>query len=116
MDCIGAISLLVDLSYFPLNALLQGGENDNVSNNVIIMRAARIAKLGARAGRFTKLVKLLRFLPGVKGDNEDEPRFNEAPSAKVITARLLTALSTRVSCLIITMVKVMPIFNFWSFP
>jgi hypothetical protein len=37
-------------------------------------------------------------------------------TAKVIYAKLITALSTRVSCLIIIMVMVMPIFSFWSFP
>ena len=35
---------------------------------VIIARAARIAKLGARVGRFTKMVKMLRFLPGMGGE------------------------------------------------
>jgi len=37
-------------------------------------------------------------------------------SAKVISAKLLMALSTRVSCLIIIMVMVMPFFSFWQFP
>lgn len=110
MDCIGACSLLVDLSYVPLMDLLDGAGGQDVSNNVIIMRAARIAKLGARAGRFTKLVKLLRFLPGMSQDTGDQF------TAKVISAKLLMALSTRVSCLIIIMVMVMPIFNFWQFP
>eukprot|EP00933_Yihiella_yeosuensis_P035875 TRINITY_DN29514_c0_g1_i1.p1 TRINITY_DN29514_c0_g1~~TRINITY_DN29514_c0_g1_i1.p1 ORF type:complete len:772 (-),score=106.12 TRINITY_DN29514_c0_g1_i1:169-2361(-) len=85
-------------------------ESSDVSNNVIIMRAARIAKLGARAGRFTKLVKLLRFLPGMKrgGDN--------LGTARVISARLITALSTRTSCLIIVLVMIMPLFSMWTYP
>mmetsp|Transcript_49527 Transcript_49527/g.77224 ORF Transcript_49527/g.77224 Transcript_49527/m.77224 type:complete len:1177 (+) Transcript_49527:90-3620(+) len=111
MDCIGACSLLVDLSYLPFMALLEGGDNQDVSNNVIIMRAARIAKLGARAGRFTKLVKLLRFLPGMSQET-GKGEF----TAKVITTKLLTALSTRVSCLIIILVMIMPFFSLWSYP
>jgi hypothetical protein len=111
MDCIGACSLLVDLSYLPFMGLLEGGDNQDVSNNVIIMRAARIAKLGARAGRFTKLVKLLRFLPGMSQET-GKGEF----TAKVITTKLLTALSTRVSCLIIILVMIMPFFSLWSYP
>lgn len=47
---------------------------------VIIARAARIAKLGARVGRFTKMVKMLRFLPGMGGEKAQG-------SAKVESAR-----------------------------
>jgi len=110
MDLLGAGSLLLDLSYL---GLLQGGDgsgNGSVSNNVVIMRAARIAKLGARAGRFTRLVKLLRFLPGMREQGTDQG------TAKVISSRLITALSTRVSCLIIIMVMVMPMFSMWTYP
>lgn len=49
-------------------------------NEVIIARAARIAKLGARVGRFTKMVKMLRFLPGMGGEKAQG-------SAKVETAK-----------------------------
>merc|ERR1719265_955651 len=108
MDLLGAGSLLLDLSY--LGLLQSGGGNGSVSNNVVIMRAARIAKLGARAGRFTRLVKLLRFLPGMQEQGADQG------TAKVISARLITALSTRVSCLIIVMVMVMPMFSMWTYP
>lgn len=106
MDLLGAASLLLDLSYLGLLDIISGS-NNSVASNVVVMRAARIAKLGARASRFTKLVKLLRFLPGMdKGQ----------ATAKVISARLLTALSTRVSCLIILMVVLMPVFSLYSFP
>jgi hypothetical protein len=108
MDLLGAGSLLLDLHY--LGLLSNTGERSAVSNNVVIMRAARIAKLGARAGRFTRLVKLLRFLPGMREQGTDQG------TAKVISARLITALSTRVSCLIIVMVMVMPMFSMWTYP
>eukprot|EP00927_Polykrikos_kofoidii_P028472 TRINITY_DN24855_c0_g2_i1.p1 TRINITY_DN24855_c0_g2~~TRINITY_DN24855_c0_g2_i1.p1 ORF type:complete len:1003 (-),score=207.04 TRINITY_DN24855_c0_g2_i1:122-2974(-) len=113
MDLLGAASLLLDLSYLELATLPtrgNSGDSESVSNNVVIMRAARIAKLGARAGRFTRLVKLLRFLPGMREQGAD------AGTAKVISARLITALSTRVSCLIIVMVMVMPMFSMWTYP
>jgi len=108
MDLIGAASLLLDLSY--ITGSDEPVTEDSVSNNVIIMRAARIAKLGARAGRFTKLMKLLRFLPGM-GSVDDG-----AGTAKLISSKLTTALSTRTSCLIILLVMIMPLFNLWAYP
>eukprot|EP00930_Biecheleria_cincta_P033657 TRINITY_DN23318_c0_g1_i1.p1 TRINITY_DN23318_c0_g1~~TRINITY_DN23318_c0_g1_i1.p1 ORF type:complete len:1004 (-),score=156.38 TRINITY_DN23318_c0_g1_i1:63-3074(-) len=105
MDMLGACSLLLDLSFL---GILSG--SDEGGSNVIVMRAARIAKLGARAGRFTKLVKLLRFLPGMDGYGSD------AGTAKVLSARLNQALSTRVSVLIITMVLITPLFSLFTFP
>jgi len=104
MDILGAVSLLLDMSYI---GILGGQEG---SSNVVIMRAARIAKLGARAGRFTKLVKLLRFLPGMQGYG------NQLGTAKAVNARLNQGLSIRVSCLIITMVMITPLFSLWTFP
>jgi len=108
MDVLGAGSLLLDLSYLPIPLTSQS--SGDMSNNVVIMRMARVAKLGARAGRFTKLVKLLRFLPGLseKGAN--------IGTAKLISSRLTTMLSTRASCLIIVIVMIMPLFSIWTFP
>ncbi|CAJ1339262.1 unnamed protein product, partial [Effrenium voratum] len=107
MDILGAFSLLLDMNYIGIQAMLQSA--GGVGNQVVIARAARIAKLGARVGRFTKLVKLLRFLPGM-GDQA------AVGSARVINSRLTHSLSTRVSCLIILLVLVIPLFTMWSFP
>eukprot|EP00440_Ansanella_granifera_P036414 gb/GFBE01039513.1/.p1 GENE.gb/GFBE01039513.1/~~gb/GFBE01039513.1/.p1 ORF type:complete len:1034 (+),score=227.02 gb/GFBE01039513.1/:1-3102(+) len=110
MDLLGAVSLLLDLSYIGIMSSLQ--DSSGVGEQVVIMRAARIAKLGARAGRFTKLVKLLRFLPGMNSGQNDA----SAGAAKAISGRLIQALSTRVSCLIIIMVMITPLFSMWTFP
>jgi len=107
MDLLGAASLLMDMSFV---TRLFSSQGSSMSGNVTIMRAARMAKLGARAGRFTKLVKLLRFLPGMVETKLDQG------TAKVISSQLITALSTRVSCLIIIMVMVMPLFTMWTQP
>eukprot|EP00928_Gymnodinium_smaydae_P027432 TRINITY_DN21224_c0_g1_i1.p1 TRINITY_DN21224_c0_g1~~TRINITY_DN21224_c0_g1_i1.p1 ORF type:complete len:1122 (-),score=212.03 TRINITY_DN21224_c0_g1_i1:105-3365(-) len=109
MDLLGAVSLLMDVTYLPFAAALRGGGGSS-ADNMMIMRAARIAKLGARAGRFTRLVKLLRFLPGMREVTAD------AGTAKVISNRLVTALSMRVSCLIIVLVLVMPVFTLLTYP
>jgi len=107
MDFIGAFSLLIDLTYvFPASQTVESG----VGDNAIIMRAARIGKLGARAGRFSKLVKLLRFLPGMPKTTGDEG------TARVISTRLITALSTRTCGLIILLVMIMPLFSMEMYP
>merc|ERR1719409_2118989 len=85
-------------------------DTDDLGKNAVVMRAARVAKLGARAGRFTRLVKFLRFLPGMKQQGADQG------TAKVISGQLMTALSTRVSCLIIVMVMVLPTFSIVTYP
>jgi len=107
MDLLGAVSLLVDLSYLGLTTQSLGESG----SNTVILRAARVAKLGARAGRFTRLAKLLRFLPGMKA-----LQGTDQGTAKVISARLISSLSMRVSLLIIVMVVVTPLFSMWTYP
>lgn len=100
MDLIGALSLLLDLSYVGLLS----------DNSTQAKRIAGMLKLGARVGRFTKLVKLLRFLPGM-GEAS-----SEQGTAKTISARLINSVSIRVSCLIIVLVVVTPLFSLWTYP
>jgi hypothetical protein len=111
MDLLGTFSLLLDISYFRENA----GGKSGMGGNAVIMRAARAAKLGARAGRFTRLLKLLRFLPGFNGviDDGSGPALS---NAKGLTQLLVGKLSTRVSCLIIILVMVLPVFTMFTKP
>lgn len=120
MDLLGTVSMLLDLTYVVGSSALANNQmNDRelgsddggftyFSDNIVVLRAARAAKLGARAGRFTKLVKVMRFIPGMKkqvGINEGQGAANK------ISKALTMALSTRVSCLIIVMVMILPIFT-----
>lgn len=105
MDLVGACSVPLDHS----------AVSDNLPrnfDNAVVMRAARTARLGARAGRFTKLVKLLRFLPGVNPQGLGSGH----GTAKTMSNALIQSLSTRVSCLIIVMVMVMPLFDLATYP
>eukprot|EP00933_Yihiella_yeosuensis_P029403 TRINITY_DN2304_c0_g2_i1.p1 TRINITY_DN2304_c0_g2~~TRINITY_DN2304_c0_g2_i1.p1 ORF type:complete len:1031 (-),score=168.06 TRINITY_DN2304_c0_g2_i1:368-3157(-) len=102
MDIVGVLSVPLDHSLVTNNMPLS-------LDNTVVMRAARMAKLGARAGRFTKLVKLMRFLPGMDSGGAGS-------TAKVISATLNMALSTRVSGLIIVMVMVLPLFELTTYP
>lgn len=102
MDLIGALTVILDINYiYRFQA--------SISSNVVLMRLARVAKLGVRAGRFTKLVKLMRFLPGMRGGAD-------LGTAKLISNQLTLLLSMRVSILIILVVVIMPVFSIWSFP
>lgn len=105
MDIVGALSVPLDLSIVN-EALPQNFDN------AVVMRAARTARLGARAGRFTKLVKLLRFLPGVN----TQAITGSQGAAKTMSNALMHSLSTRVSCLIIVMVMVLPLFDLATYP
>jgi len=109
MDILGALSLLLDMSYLEILP-----ESSDWSNNTFVLRAARIAKLSTRAGRVLRAAKLLlRFLPGMRDQISSA---EQKGSAKQISSRLVNALSVRVSCLIIIMVLVMPLFSMWTYP
>eukprot|EP00931_Biecheleriopsis_adriatica_P046559 TRINITY_DN26755_c0_g1_i2.p1 TRINITY_DN26755_c0_g1~~TRINITY_DN26755_c0_g1_i2.p1 ORF type:complete len:1269 (-),score=357.48 TRINITY_DN26755_c0_g1_i2:10-3816(-) len=103
MDLLGVLSVPLD------HSLVTNAIPDGLDSNAVVMRAARMAKLGARAGRFTKLVKLLRFMPGMQ-------QTNSAGTAKVISGTLNMALSVRVALLIIVMVMVLPLFSMATYP
>ncbi|KAF4677834.1 Calcium/calmodulin-dependent 3',5'-cyclic nucleotide phosphodiesterase 1B [Perkinsus chesapeaki] len=111
MDFIGAFSLFLDISW----AL---GDNDSslkfnsgVGSNVVLLRAARTTKLGARAGRITRVMRLLKWLPGVTSIQDES-----AGTAKVLGSRLMNALSTRVSMMTIGLVMVLPLFDMMKYP
>lgn len=109
MDVLGTISILLDVSYTnPFQELHE-------DQHLFVMRTARLAKFGARAGRFTRLMKLPRFLGGMHQKNK-EPWEQDAKTARVISNQTNTALSTRVSCLIILMVIVLPLFDIERYP
>eukprot|EP00929_Paragymnodinium_shiwhaense_P064314 TRINITY_DN32207_c0_g1_i1.p1 TRINITY_DN32207_c0_g1~~TRINITY_DN32207_c0_g1_i1.p1 ORF type:complete len:1331 (-),score=275.26 TRINITY_DN32207_c0_g1_i1:89-4081(-) len=107
MDLVGITSVPLDHSIF--TRLTEGG-TDGVDSSVLV-RLTRLARLGARAGRFTKLVKLMRYLPGMK-----EAQHETKNTAQVVAAKILSVLSMNVSCLIIMMVIMLPIFDLIRFP
>ncbi|CAK9107033.1 Uncharacterized protein SCF082_LOCUS49837, partial [Durusdinium trenchii] len=105
-------------------------------SKILLLRASRAARVGARAGRLTRVLRLCRcfleFDEGAaasthglrakpKGFEALEERFEEQPSvkksiAKVISVRLNNLLATRVAALTIFLVMVMPLFDVMSFP
>lgn len=105
MDLVGVLSIPLDHSLI-VNNMPSGIEN------TAVMRSARMAKLGARAGRFMKLISRIkqRVLSG-KDDTEER-----GDTAKVMSGILNHSLSVRVSSLIIAMVFLLPIFEMWTYP
>merc|ERR1719333_1846726 len=80
--------------------------------NMIVVRAARATKLGACAGRLSRVMKLLRFLPFVNSGSQE----SDVKMARVISSQLTNVLSTRVAFLTICIVVVLPIFGMFSYP
>ncbi|KAF4658945.1 Calcium/calmodulin-dependent 3',5'-cyclic nucleotide phosphodiesterase 1B [Perkinsus chesapeaki] len=106
MDLLGALSLVFDISW-----ALGDSESFLEGANVVLLRAARAAKLGARAGRIARISKLLRWMPGI-GRVEDKT----AGTAAVLGTRLMNALSTRVALLVLGLVVVLPFFEIIKYP
>lgn len=110
MDSMGTISMLFEISF----VFGSHGKIDNKDQNVntLLLRAARASKVGARAGRFSKVVKVLNFLH--KQDvNELKGPTNEA---RVLNAKLMMVLSSKVAMLTIALVMGVPLLNIGRFP
>mmetsp|Transcript_1362 Transcript_1362/g.3657 ORF Transcript_1362/g.3657 Transcript_1362/m.3657 type:complete len:1087 (-) Transcript_1362:78-3338(-) len=108
MDLLGAGSLILDITYFGLD--LQAGSTDSA----VVLRAARVLKLSARAGRFVRVVRLLRFVPGWAQAATQNP---DSLSTQAISSRLVAALAARTSLLIILVVVVLvPLVDVGSYP
>lgn len=100
MDIIGTLSLIVEFS-----AVKTQMQQNSLTQNSVVMRATRASKIGARAGRLTRLVKLMRFLPFLR----NRKRADDGSTAKVISSKLISRVSSIVACLIIFSVQVLPL-------
>eukprot|EP00933_Yihiella_yeosuensis_P036762 TRINITY_DN30550_c0_g1_i1.p1 TRINITY_DN30550_c0_g1~~TRINITY_DN30550_c0_g1_i1.p1 ORF type:complete len:1390 (-),score=196.92 TRINITY_DN30550_c0_g1_i1:177-4346(-) len=78
-----------------------------------LVRITKFVKLGARAGRISRIVKLMRFLPGLKETKAD---MQDQSTAKMISRSLNNVLSTRVAGLLVLTVVMIPLTEFWSYP
>mmetsp|Transcript_54188 Transcript_54188/g.129072 ORF Transcript_54188/g.129072 Transcript_54188/m.129072 type:complete len:1134 (+) Transcript_54188:102-3503(+) len=115
-DLIGTASLVMDLSWVDARTIIDDGARDAapmVTSNLVILRAARLSKLGARAGRLLKVLKMIWLVPGMaRSDSLKKGK----TIAKVLSAKLLTAVSVRISLLITLMVLLLPIYSIWTYP
>mmetsp|Transcript_1067 Transcript_1067/g.2443 ORF Transcript_1067/g.2443 Transcript_1067/m.2443 type:complete len:904 (-) Transcript_1067:130-2841(-) len=115
MDIIGTVSMISDISYIlgtdATAANATDGRGGSTQASFILLRATRAAKIGARAGRLSRVVKLLRLLPCIAGQGEQQ-----VGMAKVISTQLANLLATRVAGLTIVLVMIIPLFDILTFP
>lgn len=115
MDFVGTMSMLFDISYLLGDDATAPEQvrDARASDNVVLVRIARAAKLGARAGRLSRVLKLLRYMPFLY--NKDEAK-SKVKLARVITNQLNTVLAQRVAFLTICIVVMMPVFEIFKYP
>lgn len=117
MDVIGTISMIFDISYMlgqdatVANVASSSGE---AKRNLMLLRASRAAKIGARSGRLSRMLRFLRFLPFLSGGHKEAD--DTKGIASMISGQLANLLATRVACLTIILVMVIPLFDIWTFP
>ena len=107
MDVLGTASMVSEVSI-----LLGSGGKIKESG---FLRTARAAKGGAWVGRLFKGMKCLSlFFRG--RDQELRNTNSETMEAKVISQRLQVKLSTRISCLVLTLVLLLPFLQIGLYP
>jgi cAMP-specific phosphodiesterase 4 len=99
MDVVGTLSILIDITW--INRGLSLGAN---AQDATTLRAARVAKLGARSSRLAKFAKLVKNY--LSNDKEVE---NDSDSARVISFKLGQLLASRVAALVIFLIVVSPV-------
>eukprot|EP00928_Gymnodinium_smaydae_P015225 TRINITY_DN1558_c0_g2_i5.p1 TRINITY_DN1558_c0_g2~~TRINITY_DN1558_c0_g2_i5.p1 ORF type:complete len:1215 (+),score=272.89 TRINITY_DN1558_c0_g2_i5:296-3940(+) len=105
MDILGALSVTLDHS--KVAALMP----ESFSDSSTLVRSARMVKVSTRTGRILKFINALIVLLPFKKFTKPE-----AGAAKRIAGKLQTSLSTRVACLIIFTVLVIPVFDDVRYP
>eukprot|EP00425_Heterocapsa_triquetra_P001119 CAMPEP_0195056740 /NCGR_PEP_ID=MMETSP0448-20130528/5006_1 /TAXON_ID=66468 /ORGANISM="Heterocapsa triquestra, Strain CCMP 448" /LENGTH=919 /DNA_ID=CAMNT_0040086583 /DNA_START=56 /DNA_END=2815 /DNA_ORIENTATION=- len=111
LDCIGTASVILDISFL----LGNGGKVMTMEQhpNATLLRFTRAAKVGARAGRFTKIMKMISMM---YAEREQPGKKKGGGTAVVLTKRLTRALSTKVSIVTVALVLTTPLFAISLYP
>jgi hypothetical protein len=113
MDTIGTISMVTDISYMLGSKADEPQPLQQSDRDLTFFRATRTAKIASRAGRLSRLVKVMKFLPGSGRKNDQK---GEAEKLQQISNQLTNVLSKRVACLTILLVIFMPLFTIGLYP
>lgn len=116
MDIIGTVSMIFDVSYL-LGVdvtMAQISEQHGNTNLMVLGRTLRAARAGARAGRLSRVLRIFKVIPCNRDNANMEKRAKGI--AVVISGQLSNLLATRVACLSISLVMVIPLFDVLSFP
>lgn len=112
MDIVGTLSVIFDISFLLGHDATERVFLDDAGaqSSFMLLRAARAARVGARAGRLSRVLKFFRFLPFLSEGTE------RVGMAKAISGQLSNLLATRVACITILLVIVIPLFDLLVFP
>mmetsp|Transcript_150147 Transcript_150147/g.279980 ORF Transcript_150147/g.279980 Transcript_150147/m.279980 type:complete len:938 (+) Transcript_150147:213-3026(+) len=115
MDIVGTFTMAFDISFLmgrDHKKVQTEGQGDD--HNLMLLRATRAARVGARAGRLSRVLRILRFLPFLRSQHGADPL--QGGMAGAISGQLSNLLATRVACLTILLVVVIPLFDVLTFP
>lgn len=112
-DILGTISMLFDISWCfgPDVTLPTKSGSRQHDDTIIAVRARAAVKQVARAGRLSRVLKLLRFMPFVRGGTGENYQV-----ARSISSKLTSMLSTRVAFLSLCIVVALPMFGMFTYP
>jgi hypothetical protein len=104
-DVVGTASVFLELT--PVEQRMTSfGETD-----LSVVRAARAAKLGARGVRFMKTVKILVAIALGDGMSAQPNQSGQHEEIQLVSKRLMSAISTRVSIVVLVMFLAIPLFG-----
>jgi len=116
MDIVGTISMVFEVSFL----LGQAGrikETHQNDFNAVLLRCARLAKVPARVGRLTKVLKTCSVCLGLQdAASAGEDSQTDEKSMRNLSRQLLLTLSSKVSMLAIIFVVGLPQFELYDFP
>eukprot|EP00927_Polykrikos_kofoidii_P000081 TRINITY_DN10037_c0_g1_i3.p1 TRINITY_DN10037_c0_g1~~TRINITY_DN10037_c0_g1_i3.p1 ORF type:complete len:897 (-),score=192.14 TRINITY_DN10037_c0_g1_i3:70-2760(-) len=118
MDIVGTATMIMDITYFGIGTdhTMPQETSSNAGANFVLLKATRSARVGARAGRISRVLRILRYLPFLTGSVQKFEKKEDKGIASVISGRLGNLLATRVACLTIVLVILIPVFELWTFP
>ena len=105
MDVLGTLSILLDVTMVARATLHIG---DATGTDGSVLRAARLAKIGAKSGRLAKLVRLFRLLFNKK----DKEAQTDLKGADMVSVQLSKLLAQRVAALVMIIIVAMPMLTF----
>ena len=106
MDVAGTLSILIDIR------MISKGLGLNGSSDASLLKAARIAKIGAKSGRLMKLTKLFKIFEMFFIYKGDITKDKKLPHAKEISKELSGLLSRRVASLVMIIILLTPLLTY----
>mmetsp|Transcript_21313 Transcript_21313/g.48990 ORF Transcript_21313/g.48990 Transcript_21313/m.48990 type:complete len:952 (+) Transcript_21313:170-3025(+) len=117
MDLVGTVSIIFEISFFlGIEGKIVAGEG---GAEAIVVRTARAAKVAARVGRLTRLMKCMSVVSGDVDHSTLQRRsllHEQIIEAKALNRRLMSAVGTRVSLLAVALVIGIPLLSIGRYP